>query len=147
MVIANNAISLKKKNQSAVIEDNNVFVNIESVSIATIDRVLSEIKCAWNNCTKCHFEGNNEMQRVDLPLQEILSLLHCKGWYTLWCRWKCVAKQTGTSGCARMIYLFSVTIHTVMLFTFVHSSTKSESESALLAKYTYVYKEFDSGRC
>ena len=39
MVIANNAIRLKEI-QSAVIEDNNVFGNIESVSVATIDRVL-----------------------------------------------------------------------------------------------------------
>lgn len=39
MVIANNAIRLREI-QSAVIEDNNIFGNIESVSIATIDRVL-----------------------------------------------------------------------------------------------------------
>ncbi len=39
MVIANNAIRLREI-QSAVIEDDNIFGNIESVSIATIDRVL-----------------------------------------------------------------------------------------------------------
>ncbi len=36
MVIANNAIRLREI-QSAVIEDDNIFGNIESVSIATID--------------------------------------------------------------------------------------------------------------
>lgn len=45
------------------------------------------------------------MQRVNSPLQDILFLLHCKGKYLLWCRWKYVARQTGTSGCARMIHI------------------------------------------
>ena len=39
MVIANNAIRLREI-QSAVIEDDNVFGNIESFSVASIDRVL-----------------------------------------------------------------------------------------------------------
>ncbi len=72
-----------------------------------------------------------ESWRVDSPLKEILSLLHCKRWYSLWCRWKYVARQTGTSGCARMIYsnvyvVCSIPIFTTILFTVVHSSTQRE---------------------
>ncbi len=39
MVIANNYIRLREI-QSAIINDNNVFANIHSVSISTIDRIL-----------------------------------------------------------------------------------------------------------
>ncbi len=71
------------------------------------------------------------LQRVDSPLEEILSSLHCKRWYSLWCRWNYVARQRGTSGCAWMIYstmyvVCSVPICTAILFTVVHSSTQRE---------------------
>ncbi len=71
------------------------------------------------------------LQRVDSPLEEILSSLHCKRWYSLCCRWNYVARQKGTSGCAWMIYstmyvVCSVPICTAILFTVVHSSTQRE---------------------
>ena len=55
MVIANNAIRLREI-QSAVLEDDNVFGNIESVLIATINRVLrrNEISMKY---TMCHLNG------------------------------------------------------------------------------------------
>ncbi len=56
MVIANNAIRLREI-QSAVIENDNIFGNIESVSIATIDRVLRRNEMRMNNCTMCHLNG------------------------------------------------------------------------------------------
>ena len=59
MVIANNAIRLKEI-QSDVIEDNNVFGNIESVSIATIDRVLKRNEMRMKQLYKVPFEQNNE---------------------------------------------------------------------------------------
>ena len=39
MVVENNAIRLREI-KSAIIEDNNIFENIQTVSISTIDRVL-----------------------------------------------------------------------------------------------------------
>ena len=74
-----------------------------------IEQLLSgELQLSWS------LDGQR-VQRVDSPLQEIFFSLHCKGWYPLWCRSKYVARQTGTSGCATMIYLCSVTICTVIL--------------------------------
>ena len=75
MVIANNAIRLKEI-QSAVIEDNNVFGNIESVSIATIDRVLKR-----NEMHKVPFEWNGERvkeirhQYVQLNMSSMYTLI------------------------------------------------------------------------
>jgi hypothetical protein len=39
MVVENNAIRLREL-KSAIIEDNNIFENIQTVSISTIDRLL-----------------------------------------------------------------------------------------------------------
>ncbi len=53
MVIVNNSIRLREI-QSAIINDNNVFANINSVSISTIDRVLKRL---WSNATRCYLRG------------------------------------------------------------------------------------------
>ncbi|KAL2085709.1 hypothetical protein ACEWY4_019029 [Coilia grayii] len=59
MVIANNAIRLREI-QSAVIEDGNVFGNIESVSVATIDRVLKRNEMRMKQLYNVPFERNGE---------------------------------------------------------------------------------------
>ncbi len=57
MVIANNSIRLREI-QSAIINDNNVFANIHSVSISTIDiKFWKDIKWQWNYSTRCHLRG------------------------------------------------------------------------------------------
>ena len=80
MVIANNAIRLKEI-QSAVIEDNNVFGNIESVSIATIDRVLKRNEMHMKQLYKVPFERNGERvkeirhQYVQLNMSSMYTLI------------------------------------------------------------------------
>nr|XP_023660031.1 uncharacterized protein LOC111839927 [Paramormyrops kingsleyae] len=84
MVIANNAIKLKEI-QSAVIEDNGVFGNIGSVSIATIDRVLKRNEMRMKQLYKVPFERNSErvkeirhqyVQRIlELEARELLHTL------------------------------------------------------------------------
>ncbi len=59
MVIANNAIRLREI-QSAVIEDDNIFGNIESVSIATIDRVLRRNEMRMKQLYNVPFERNSD---------------------------------------------------------------------------------------
>ncbi len=59
MVIANNAIRLREI-QSAVIEDDNIFGNIESVSIATIDRVLRRNEMRMKQLYNVPFEQNSD---------------------------------------------------------------------------------------
>lgn len=76
--------------------------------------MLAVMHAACKSCSRV-------MQKMDLTVQERLSPLHYKGWDLLGCRWKYVARQTGTSACARMIYVQS---QYCILFTSVHSSTK-----------------------
>lgn len=59
MVIANNSIRLKK-DQSAIINDKDVFTNINSVSISTIDRVLKRHQMTKKQLNKVPFEWNSE---------------------------------------------------------------------------------------
>ncbi len=59
MVIANNAMRLREI-QSAVIEDDNIFGNIESVSISTIDRVLRRNDMSMKQLYKVPFERNSD---------------------------------------------------------------------------------------
>ncbi|XP_016313101.1 uncharacterized protein LOC107666353 [Sinocyclocheilus anshuiensis] len=59
MVIANNSIRLREI-QSAIINDNNVFANINSVSISTIDRVLKRHQMTMKQLYKVPFERNSE---------------------------------------------------------------------------------------
>ena len=59
MVIANNAIRLREI-QSAVIEDDNVFGSIESVSVATIDRVLRRNEMRMKQLYNVPFERNSD---------------------------------------------------------------------------------------
>ncbi len=59
MVRANNAIRLREI-QSAIIEDNNVFQNIQSVSISTIDRVLRRHHMSMKQMYRVPFERNDD---------------------------------------------------------------------------------------
>ncbi|XP_058609557.1 uncharacterized protein LOC131525677 [Onychostoma macrolepis] len=59
MIIANNSIRLREI-QSAIINDNNVFANINSVSISTIDRVLKRHQMTMKQLYKVPFERNSE---------------------------------------------------------------------------------------
>ncbi len=59
MVIANNSIRLREI-QNAIINDNNVFANINSVSISTIDRVLKIHQMNMKQLYKVPFERNSE---------------------------------------------------------------------------------------
>ena len=66
MVIANNAIRLREI-QSAVIDDDNIFGNIESVSIATIDRVLRRNEMCMKQLYKVPFERNIVLYLSPVP--------------------------------------------------------------------------------
>ncbi|KAM4592404.1 uncharacterized protein PAE49_011102 [Odontesthes bonariensis] len=59
MVIENNAIRLREI-QSAIIEDNNIFANIQTVSISTIDRVLKRHQMHMKQLYTVPFERNEE---------------------------------------------------------------------------------------
>ncbi|KAF5892507.1 GTPase IMAP family member 2-like, partial [Clarias magur] len=59
MVRANNAIKLRKI-QSAIVEDNNVFINIQYVSISTIDRVLKRHHITMKKLYCISFERNED---------------------------------------------------------------------------------------
>lgn len=61
MVVANNAIRLREI-QTAVMEDHNVFANIESVSVSTIDRVLRRNEMRMKQLYKVPFERNSELK-------------------------------------------------------------------------------------
>lgn len=57
MVLSNNAITLREI-QSAILEDNGIFQNINSVSISTIDRVLKRHQMTMKQLYKVPFERN-----------------------------------------------------------------------------------------
>jgi len=59
MVIANNAIRLREI-QSAVTEDDNIFGNIESVSVSTIDRLLRRNEIRMKQLYNVPFERNSD---------------------------------------------------------------------------------------
>lgn len=87
MVVANNAIRLREI-QSAVIEDN-VFANIESVSVATIDRVLRRNEMRMKQLYKVPFERNSErvkeMRHQYVQVKHVFcvysNVQHCKQFY------------------------------------------------------------------
>ncbi len=59
MVVENNAIRLREI-KSAIIEDNNIFENIQTVSISTIDRVLKRHQMNMKQLYTVPFEINGE---------------------------------------------------------------------------------------
>lgn len=59
MVVENNAIRLREI-KSAIIEDNNIFANIQTVSISTIDRVLKGQQMKMKQLYTVPFERNGE---------------------------------------------------------------------------------------
>ncbi len=59
MVVENNAIRLREI-KSAIIEDNNIFENIQTVSISTIDRVLKRHQMNMKQLYTVPFERNCE---------------------------------------------------------------------------------------
>ncbi len=60
MVVENNAIRLREI-KSAIIEDNNIFENIQTVSISTIDRVLKRHQMNMKQLYTVPFEINCEI--------------------------------------------------------------------------------------
>ncbi|KAL7837516.1 hypothetical protein SRHO_G00272270 [Serrasalmus rhombeus] len=59
MVVENNAITLREI-KSAIIEDTNIFENIQTVSISTIDRVLKRHQMNMKMLYTVPFERNGE---------------------------------------------------------------------------------------
>ncbi len=59
MVIAKNSFRLREI-QNAIINYNNIFANINSVSISTIDRDLKRHQMTMKQLYKVQFERNNE---------------------------------------------------------------------------------------
>ncbi|XP_022594198.1 uncharacterized protein LOC111216851 isoform X2 [Seriola dumerili] len=59
MVVENNAIRLREI-KSAIIEDNNIFENIQTVSNSTIDRVLKRHQMNMKQLYTVPFERNGE---------------------------------------------------------------------------------------
>lgn len=59
MVIANNAIRLREI-QSAIIDNHDIFENIQSVSISTIDRVLRKKQMRMKQLYRVPFERNGD---------------------------------------------------------------------------------------
>ncbi|KAL6477133.1 hypothetical protein MHYP_G00156320 [Metynnis hypsauchen] len=70
MVIANNAIRLREI-QQAIIQDNDAFQNILSVSISTIDRVLKRHQMSMKQLYKVPFQRNGD--RVKERIMELES--------------------------------------------------------------------------
>lgn len=58
-VIANNAITLRQI-RDAVIEDNTIFHNINTISLSTIDRVLKKNQMTMKQVYRVPFERNSE---------------------------------------------------------------------------------------
>ncbi len=59
MVVENNAIRLREI-KCAIIEDNNIFENIQTVGISTIDRVLKRHQMTIKQLYTVPFERNGE---------------------------------------------------------------------------------------
>lgn len=81
MVIANNSIRLREI-QSAIINENNVFANIDSVSISTIDRVLKRHQISVKQLYKVPFERNSERVK-NLRYQYVQRNMELEGHETL----------------------------------------------------------------
>ncbi|KAI7790162.1 hypothetical protein IRJ41_011132 [Triplophysa rosa] len=73
MVVENNAIRLREI-KSAFIEDNNIFENIQTVSISTIDRVLKRHQMNMKQLYTVPFERNGE--RVKELLYQYVQIKH-----------------------------------------------------------------------
>ena len=63
MVVANNAIKLHEI-QSRILEDQEIFHNINSISLATITRVLSKHRVRMKQLYTVPFERNSERVKV-----------------------------------------------------------------------------------
>ena len=75
MVKANNAIRLREI-ESAILEDNNVFENIQSISISTIDRVLKRHQMSMKELYQVPFERNGDrVKELSTPSTGISSLM------------------------------------------------------------------------
>ena len=70
MVVENNAIRLREI-KSAIIEDNNIFENIQTVSISTIDRVLKRHQMSMKQLYNVPFERNCERVKENLSLRMV----------------------------------------------------------------------------
>lgn len=85
MVIANKAIKMREI-QSAVIENNTVFDNIESVSISTIDRVLKKNEFHMKQLYKVPFEQKSEkvkeIRHQYVQVKLVFYVQHCKLFYS-----------------------------------------------------------------
>ena len=59
MVLANNALTIKQI-KSAIIDDQAMFQNIETVSLATVDRVLRRNELRMKQVYRVPFERNSD---------------------------------------------------------------------------------------
>lgn len=80
MVIANNAITLRQI-RNAILLDNVMFQNINSISISTIDRVLKKHQMTMKQIYRVPFERNSdrvkELRYQYVHVSQLLVVYHC----------------------------------------------------------------------
>lgn len=88
MVLANNAIRLREI-QAAVIADQGAFRNINSVSLATIDRVLTRNHVGMKQLYRVPFQRNSDIVK-EARLQYVqVRICYCNAlsYHTVTCNW------------------------------------------------------------
>lgn len=84
MVVPNNAIRLREI-QTAIIQDHNMFSNINNVSVSTIDRVLKRHQVGMKQLYKVPFERNSDRVK-EIRYQYVqVSVHHCHVLSTVKC--------------------------------------------------------------
>lgn len=88
MVVANNAIRLCEI-QAAVIADQGAFRNINSVSLATIDRVLALTTSQWSSCADCRFTLIVNYNIIKEARLQYMQICYCNAlsYHTITCNW------------------------------------------------------------
>ncbi|KAF0041571.1 hypothetical protein F2P81_005103 [Scophthalmus maximus] len=77
MVMANNAITLKQI-RTAIIEDNAIFQNVNSISISTIDRILNKHQMTMKQLHRVPFERNYDRVK-ELRYQYVHRIMALEG--------------------------------------------------------------------
>lgn len=79
MVMANNAITLRHI-RAAILQDNAIFQNVNSISISTIDRILNKHQMTVKQLYRVLFERNSdsvkELQYQFVHVSQLLAVYH-----------------------------------------------------------------------
>ncbi len=79
MVVANNAITLRQI-RDAVLQDNAIFQNVNSISISTIDRTLKKHQMTMKQLYRVPFERNSdrvkELRYQYVQVSKLLAVYH-----------------------------------------------------------------------